>query len=492
MSAENLENVGQTYMSSFDRELKSKRDAKYDVGLESQVCEWIETITGKKKASDQNVHDWLKSGEVLCCLVNEIRPGLIKKYNLNARMNFKMMENISLFLRACRELGMLEKDLFSTIDLFESKDMNAVISCLFNLGGTIQSSVPDFDGPRLGIKQASKFQATPLPPTATPKTRQPLVQSAPPLATPPTPVPVKESTPPLAVSVVVTPEPVFIVEAPPPPATLPDSPAPQPIARPPQSMSQRETLVAPPKIRSDLPITESFDVSPPKMVPITPTNPQPHPPQQPPVVYPSLPNPPPQPPVVYVPQIQVPTVQYPSMPRMASVPVPSPTDVDIQPRKRGPLKLNEIKQQAVSPRSAVRQKELISPADGSEVAMERAVVEWMACVLGAGKPRDVPTGAWIQSGEILCQLMNQIMLVSPSPNLILNSVNLTKFLEICKRLGLPESALFSPPDLVTGNNTPRVMACVYSLGGVLQNYEWWINSNHPLLGKRQAVVRHSG
>jgi hypothetical protein len=41
-------------------------------------------------------------------------------------------------LRACRALGVLEHDLFETVDLFEEKSMNTVVLCIFALGRTIQ------------------------------------------------------------------------------------------------------------------------------------------------------------------------------------------------------------------------------------------------------------------------------------------------------------------------------------------------------------------
>ena len=53
-------------------------------------------------------------------------------------MPFKQMENITAFLRACRTVGVSEHDLFETVDLYEEKDLNVVIQCIFALGRTIQ------------------------------------------------------------------------------------------------------------------------------------------------------------------------------------------------------------------------------------------------------------------------------------------------------------------------------------------------------------------
>lgn len=42
--------------------------------------------------------------------------------------------------------------------------------------------------------------------------------------------------------------------------------------------------------------------------------------------------------------------------------------------------------------------------------------------------------------------------------------NITRFLNACKRLGVPEESLFAPPDLALGNNVVKVVAAVMSLG----------------------------
>ena len=65
---------------------------------------------------------------------------------------FKQMENVTSFIRACRSLGVLEKDVFNTVDLYEAKNLASVQACLSNLGSASRS-VPDFYGPYLGVAQ---------------------------------------------------------------------------------------------------------------------------------------------------------------------------------------------------------------------------------------------------------------------------------------------------------------------------------------------------
>jgi len=148
------------FLYGLDKELKEKRDAKYDSSLDQDVSHWIEGVTGDMKG-DQTTAEWLKNGQVLCKLADKIKPGSSKGVTTSG-MPFKQMENIKLFLGFARDLGMAESSLFSTLDLFEEKNMPVVLMSLNNLGGTIQTKVPEFKGPFLGtaikaeIKDASR------------------------------------------------------------------------------------------------------------------------------------------------------------------------------------------------------------------------------------------------------------------------------------------------------------------------------------------------
>jgi hypothetical protein len=132
-----------------DKELKDKQAAKYDVGLEREVTQWIETVTGESRG-DASMHDWLKSGVVLCNLANKVKPGSVAKINSSA-MPFKQMENIKFFMDFARKASVPESSMFGTPDLFEDKNMGSVVSCINTLGGAIQVNIPEFSGPKLGI-----------------------------------------------------------------------------------------------------------------------------------------------------------------------------------------------------------------------------------------------------------------------------------------------------------------------------------------------------
>ena len=68
----------------------------------------------------------------------------------------RSQENISNYLKAIRTVGMNEFEMFGTADLYESKDLLAVARSLHALGRTIQTTLPDYAGPKLGIKVVQK------------------------------------------------------------------------------------------------------------------------------------------------------------------------------------------------------------------------------------------------------------------------------------------------------------------------------------------------
>ena len=106
---------------------------------------------------------WLRSGEVLCAVVNKLRPGCVRSVAKRSSQidatggvsPFEQMENISHYLQACRALGVPAQDLFDTSDLYDAHDVRAVVRNLHSLG-RIAQRLPDFEGPALGARLASK------------------------------------------------------------------------------------------------------------------------------------------------------------------------------------------------------------------------------------------------------------------------------------------------------------------------------------------------
>jgi hypothetical protein len=136
-----------------DAELREKALANYDVTAEEQAAQWVEEITGVKVVGDFGAA--LRTGQVLCQLINHIKPGSIRKVN-EAGRPFKERENITNFLKQCRAWGVHEYALFSTDDLYEVKNLSSVVKCIHQLGGVLRRAVPEFQGPHLGVADMSK------------------------------------------------------------------------------------------------------------------------------------------------------------------------------------------------------------------------------------------------------------------------------------------------------------------------------------------------
>lgn len=71
-------------------QLAGKRDPEQ----ERQVQEWIESILGEQFPAGVVYEDVLRDGQVLCKVMNKLKPGAIPKIN-DQGGQFKMMENIN-------------------------------------------------------------------------------------------------------------------------------------------------------------------------------------------------------------------------------------------------------------------------------------------------------------------------------------------------------------------------------------------------------------
>ncbi|XP_055334556.1 muscle-specific protein 20-like [Paramacrobiotus metropolitanus] len=131
---------------------------------EQAALQWVFAILGEP-APQGDFEAILKDGNVLCRFMQKIRPELITKYK-PSEQGAKQRENISLFNKACEQMGVPETDLFQTIDLFEGKDPAAVANTLSRLGGILQKTRPDLPphGPKLSEQQERQFTTEQLAP----------------------------------------------------------------------------------------------------------------------------------------------------------------------------------------------------------------------------------------------------------------------------------------------------------------------------------------
>ncbi|XP_034145666.1 LIM domain only protein 7b isoform X3 [Esox lucius] len=122
---------------------------------------WMEEVTNKSFGSD-NFRSALENGVLLCELINQLKPGVIKRMN---RLSTPIagLDNINVFLRACGELGLNEAQLFHPGDLQDlstratlrgsesNRRLKNVLITIYWLGRKAQGDC-FYSGPQLNLK----------------------------------------------------------------------------------------------------------------------------------------------------------------------------------------------------------------------------------------------------------------------------------------------------------------------------------------------------
>ncbi|KAM9769114.1 LIM and calponin homology domains-containing protein 1a isoform 2-T2 [Menidia menidia] len=128
--------------------------------LEAQ--KWIEAVTGKS-FGDKDFRSALENGILLCELLSAIKPGLVKKIN-RLPTPIAGLDNLSVFLRGCEELGLKGSQLFDPGDLQDTsiranlkdsdcnRKLKNVLNTVFWLGKAA-SGCASYSGPTLNLKE---------------------------------------------------------------------------------------------------------------------------------------------------------------------------------------------------------------------------------------------------------------------------------------------------------------------------------------------------
>ncbi|KAM6971933.1 uncharacterized protein FYW47_004086 [Aplochiton taeniatus] len=128
--------------------------------LEAQ--KWIEAVTGRS-FGDRDFRSGLENGILLCELLNAIKPGLVKKIN-RLPTPIAGLDNLTVFLRGCAELGLKGTQLFDPGDLQDtsvranltdsdcSRKLKNVLITVFWLGKAASGCV-SYSGPTLNLKE---------------------------------------------------------------------------------------------------------------------------------------------------------------------------------------------------------------------------------------------------------------------------------------------------------------------------------------------------
>ncbi|XP_077575273.1 LIM and calponin homology domains-containing protein 1-like [Stigmatopora nigra] len=125
-----------------------------------QAQKWIEAVTGKS-FGDNDFRGALENGVLLCELLSAIRPGLVKKIN-RLPTPIAGLDNLSVFLRGCEQLGLKGSQLFDPGDLQDtsiranltdsdcSRKLKNVLNTVFWLA---KAASTFYNGPVLHLKE---------------------------------------------------------------------------------------------------------------------------------------------------------------------------------------------------------------------------------------------------------------------------------------------------------------------------------------------------
>uniref|UniRef100_A0A8C6NXQ1 LIM and calponin homology domains-containing protein 1-like n=1 Tax=Nothobranchius furzeri TaxID=105023 RepID=A0A8C6NXQ1_NOTFU len=144
------------------REQKPMEPSHPEPAACQEAQKWVEAVTGKS-FGDKDFRSALENGILLCELLTAIKPGLVKKIN-RLPTPIAGLDNLSVFLRGCEELGLKGSQLFDPGDLqntsicanLKDSDCNRklknVLNTVFWLGKAA-SGCPSYSGPTLNLKE---------------------------------------------------------------------------------------------------------------------------------------------------------------------------------------------------------------------------------------------------------------------------------------------------------------------------------------------------
>uniref|UniRef100_A0A8C2FUB1 LIM and calponin homology domains 1a n=1 Tax=Cyprinus carpio TaxID=7962 RepID=A0A8C2FUB1_CYPCA len=127
-----------------------------------EAQKWIEAVTGRS-FGDKDFRSGLENGILLCELLSSIKPGLVKKIN-RLPTPIAGLDNLTMFLRGCEELGLKGSQLFDPGDLQDtsiranltgsdcSRKLKNVLITIYWLGKAANSCTT-YNGPTLDLKE---------------------------------------------------------------------------------------------------------------------------------------------------------------------------------------------------------------------------------------------------------------------------------------------------------------------------------------------------
>eukprot|EP00667_Euglena_gracilis_P023946 EG_transcript_27296 len=110
----------------------------------AQVRVWMKCLLQEDIPED--LGEGLRNGLLLCRLANIIKPGIVAKVNPPGTP-FAERDNLCKFLTAAEQLGVRDVDRFTVEDLYDSRELKQVYSCVAALADAARTAAPQFPGP---------------------------------------------------------------------------------------------------------------------------------------------------------------------------------------------------------------------------------------------------------------------------------------------------------------------------------------------------------
>jgi len=136
-----------------DREIWDRINAKFDPVRAQSALQWIYAVTQEDPSEfGDDFGTALRNGYLIAKLILTIDPTVkakIKKKRWKAKktnMSFPAREQIEIFGKACKALGMRQTDVFTSQDLYEGENLNNVVNTLYSLNALAQN-FDGFNGP---------------------------------------------------------------------------------------------------------------------------------------------------------------------------------------------------------------------------------------------------------------------------------------------------------------------------------------------------------
>lgn len=124
-----------------------------------EVKGWLSAIL-ETDLPEGGLYEILEDGVILCNVINKIRGITNSVFPGKMKISFKKMENICYFIENARELGVPDSENFQTIDLYENKNIQQVILCIYSLSRNLykngRTDLPVI-GPKLTAQQKITF-----------------------------------------------------------------------------------------------------------------------------------------------------------------------------------------------------------------------------------------------------------------------------------------------------------------------------------------------